>query len=62
MSHRLREGTIRGKEHVSRNHILPYLGDRPINPITPADIRAWQNQIMAKGLSEGYLYRIQGVY
>ncbi len=59
--HRLREGTIRGKEHVFRNHILPYFGSRPVNSITPADIRAWQNQIMAKGLSEGYLYRIQGV-
>ncbi len=61
MSHRLREGTMDAKEPVFRHHILPYFANRPINSITPADIRAWQNQIIAKGLSEGYLHRIQGL-
>ncbi|WP_367881767.1 hypothetical protein [Dialister invisus] len=26
--------------------MLPYFGNMPINKITPADIRAWQNQIL----------------
>lgn len=58
MSHRLREDTVSGNEHIFRNHILPYLGEKPVNSITPADIRAWQNQIIKKDYSEGYLLRI----
>ncbi len=58
MSHRNRESTLESKGHVFRKHILPYFGDRPINSIAPADIRAWQNQIMAKGYSDSYLLKI----
>ena len=58
MSHRNRESTLESKEHVFRNHILPYFGSRPVNSITPADIRTWQNQIMAKGYSDNYLLKI----
>lgn len=61
MAHRLRPSTTRSKEYIFKHHILPYFGRRPVNSITPADIRAWQNKIMMKGLSEGYLYRIQGI-
>lgn len=61
MSHRLRPSTIRSKGHVFERHILPYLGNKPVNAITPADIRAWQNKIMVKGLSDGYLDNIQKV-
>lgn len=58
MSHRNRESTLENKEHIFRNHILPYFGSKPVNAITPADIRTWQNQIMAKGYSDNYLLRI----
>lgn len=61
MSHRLRPSTIRSKTHVFERHILPYFGAKPVNTITPADIRAWQNKIMVKGLSDGYLDNIQKV-
>lgn len=51
----------RRNEHVFEHHILPYSGIKPVNSITPADIRAWQNKMMVKGLSDGYLDRIQRV-
>lgn len=40
MSHRLRQTSIEGKQYVFRNRILPYFKDKPINAITPKDIRA----------------------
>lgn len=61
MSHRLRQSSIDGKENVFKNRILPYFKDMPINSITPADIRTWQNEQIAKGYSDAYLDRIQNM-
>lgn len=58
MAHRLRPSTVESREHVFRNHILPYFKDKPINTITPTNIRAWQNQMIKKGYSDSYLLRI----
>lgn len=33
------------KKSLCETHILPYFKDKPINQITPADIRKWQNEI-----------------
>ncbi len=61
MSHRLRETSVEGKKNVFKNRILPYFKDKPINAITPADIRAWQNEQIAKGYADAYLDRIQNM-
>lgn len=58
MSHRLRQSTIKNMESVFRERILPYFKDKPIDTITPADIRTWQNIQIDKGYSDGYLLRI----
>lgn len=61
MSHRLRELSVEGKKNVFKNHILPYFKDKPVNQITAADVRAWQNEIIGKGYSDAYLDRIQNM-
>lgn len=61
MSHRLRQNSIDGKKNVFKNRILPYFKDKPVNQITPKDIRDWQNQQIAAGYSDAYLDRIQNM-
>lgn len=59
MRHRLRASTLEVKENMIKNHILPHFGNKPVNAITPADIRQWQNTMMNKGYSDYYLNRLQ---
>lgn len=40
-------------------HIIPYLGEKKMNEITPADIIAWQNEIRKKNFSESYQRMLQ---
>ncbi|MBQ8188541.1 MAG: site-specific integrase [Lachnospiraceae bacterium] len=61
MSHRLRQTSIEGKKNVFKNRILPYFKDKPVNAITPADVRAWQNVQISQGYSDAYLDRIQNM-
>lgn len=61
MSHRLRITSIEGKKNVFKNHILPYFQSKPVNAITPADVRSWQNEIISKGYSDAYLDRMQNM-
>lgn len=61
MSHRLRQNSIDGKKNVFKNRILPYFKDKPVNAITPRDIREWQNQQIDLGYSNAYLDRIQNM-
>ena len=58
ISHRVKESTLISKASVFNNRVLPYFKDKPINMITPADIRAWQNEQMKLGFSVAYLRRI----
>ncbi len=60
-SHRLRQNSIDGKKNVFKNRILPYFKDKPVNAITPTDIRAWQNEQIDMGYSDAYLDRIQNM-
>ena len=53
--HRRNEACIREKL------ILPYFENKPINKITPKDIRAWQNELIGKEYSNSYLDRIQNM-
>lgn len=61
MSPRLRYTTIEGKKNVFANRILPYFGEKPINQITPKDIRDWQAEQIGAGYSDAYLDRIQNM-
>ena len=40
-------------------HVIPYLGEKKMNEITPADIIAWQNEIRKKNFSESYQRMLQ---
>ena len=55
ISHRLRRSTINNKESRFRNTILPYFKEKPINQITAADVRRWQNEQISNGYSQNYL-------
>lgn len=57
-SHRLKASSIQMKKRVFTKHVLPYFKDKAVNQITPNDIRAWQNKLIAKNYSEPYLSNI----
>lgn len=61
MSHRLRASSIQGKKDVFKNRILPTFKDKPINAITSANIRAWQNEQIQAGYSDAYLDRMHNM-
>ena len=46
MKNRVKENTWLTKEHIIRTKLLPYFGKRKISEIKPADILAWQNEMM----------------
>ena len=41
------------------SHVIPYLGDKKMNEVAPADIIAWQNEIRSKNFSESYQRMLQ---
>ena len=53
---RIRESSAVRRFNAMENHILPFFKDRIIADITPADIAAWQTEMLNKGLSDTYLY------
>lgn len=55
MKERLRENTMRSKDFIVELKILPYLGDKNISEISPADVREWQNMLLKKGYAQTYL-------
>lgn len=56
----LKERSIRNKKYMIEAHVIPYLGNKPMNEIRPSDIIAWQNQIKEKKeFSQSYLRMIQ---
>lgn len=52
---RIRESTAHTRFHMMDRHILPFFKNRVISDISPADISAWQTEMMEKGLSDTYL-------
>ena len=58
MEARLREHTMRTKKYIIDLKILPFFGKKSINSITPADIRKWQNELIAQNYSQTYLRTI----
>lgn len=57
---RLKATTLDNKTYTINLKILPYFQNMPINEISPAIIRKWQNELIAdeKGYSETYLKTI----
>ena len=53
---KIRITTWDNKNNIVETKILPFLGNRKINEITPYDIRAWQNQIKAMKKKNGKPY------
>lgn len=51
----LKERSIKNKRYMIERHIIPFLGDRPMNSITPSDIIKWQSAIIEKGYKPTYL-------
>ena len=41
------------KENIVEKKILPYFKNLKMNEITPADVRKWQNEILALTDTEG---------
>lgn len=50
----LKPVTVKNKEFIFRQKILPFFGQKPLNEITTADVRAWHNQLIADDMSSGY--------
>lgn len=51
----LKERSIRNKRYMIKTHIIPYLGNRPMNGIMPADVIKWQAIMLEKGYKPTYL-------
>lgn len=64
MRHRLREHTYIQKQYVIDKKLLPFFGKLPVSQVTPANVRKWQNELMAyrddtgKAYAETYLKTI----
>lgn len=55
----LKYRTIKNKKYMIESHVIPYLGKKKMNEITPADIIAWQSEIRGKNYSETYMRMLQ---
>lgn len=53
---RVKESTWATKDHMFRTKILPFLGQRKINEITPNDVIAWQNTLLGMTKKNGEKY------
>ena len=58
MKSRIRETTMRNKEYIVQDKLIPYFGDTPLNEITAPKIRKWQSTLMKKGYKPTYLKTI----
>ena len=55
---RIRESSAAIRFNIIDSHVLPYFKVRIVSDISPADISAWQTEILKKGLSETYTHSI----
>ena len=55
---RLKPTTLNNKTYSINKNILPYFKEQPINKITPAMVRTWQNELINKEYSQTYLKTI----
>lgn len=59
MEHRVKPTTMQTKKKIAKYHTLPYFANTLIEDISPAAIRQWQAEIIAKGLAPTYNRMIQ---
>lgn len=52
---RAKPSTIESRTHTIRAKYLPFFGKLPINLITPAHVRQWQNMLIEQGYKDSYL-------
>lgn len=50
---RTRPNTVNNKRQMLNRHVLPAFGDMPVNEISPAKVRAWQNDLTAHKTKAG---------
>jgi len=55
---RLKESSVNTKKLCIEYRVLPYFKDKPINQITPSDVRNWQNTLIKDGLKQTTLRNI----
>ena len=53
---RIRESTAKARFYMLDSHVLPFFKNRVVSEITPADIAAWQTEMLNKGLSDSYMH------
>ena len=58
MEKRLRKTTMKQKEYIVKDKLLPYFGKTPINEISAPMIRKWQGELLQKGFKPTYLKTI----
>ncbi|WP_302609332.1 site-specific integrase [uncultured Mitsuokella sp.] len=54
----LKQSTMLSKFAMIEKHILPRFRQLRVNEITPAGIRAWQNEVLGMGYSPSYCYSL----
>jgi len=55
---RLKPGTKLTKKAIIGKYLLPYFGEMRMCDIVPADIVRWENQLLARDLSDTYLHTV----
>ncbi len=58
MAGRIKRTTKKNKAWLMNTHILPFFAEFQINKITPAHVRKWQSDLIAKGYKPTYLKTI----
>ncbi|MBP3808009.1 MAG: site-specific integrase [Eubacterium sp.] len=58
MRSRLRDTTIKRKEYIMKEKLLPYFGDTALCDINAPMIRKWQAELLEKGYKQTYLKSI----
>ena len=58
MSSRIRKTSMKQKEYIVNDKILPFFGDTPLCEINAPMIRKWQTDLMGQGYSPTYLKTI----
>ena len=51
----LKERSIKNKRYMLERHVIPYLGKRRMDEITPSDVINWQKLMREKGYKPTYL-------
>lgn len=54
----LKERSIKNKQYMMERHIIPYLGQKKMNDITPSDVIKWQSILREKNYKPTYLRMI----